>query len=439
MALPSQTERNNDSNRSVMAQPGGGDGATTRILLVVLGLGLLAGGIFAFSTMNKKGEPAKQAEANPEAAPVNSPAAPGSLANNAAPVTEKKDEPLKTIPFGATPQQANSSPGTQPTMVARQQGEAPQTNTAVSTPTNVASNNTLATPAGTTPGVGSSTTPGTTAASTTPGAAPTTGLTTDMTVLSMIEAGDRAMAANKPVEARAAYSRVILSKDAGEADKEAIRGKVAAINQNLLFSPTIDPADWLVESYKVQPGDSLVRIRARRELATDYRLIQRVNKLANPNNIRVGQTLKLVKGPFHAVVTKSAYRVDIFAGSPDDPANWVYVKSYRCGLGEDTSQTPVGNYIIKRGSKLENPPWVNPRTGEKFAANDPKNPIGEYWVGWQGLGESKINTGYGFHGTIEPDSIGQNKSMGCVRLGAADVAEIFELMAEEISVVRVLP
>jgi hypothetical protein len=436
MALPSQTERNNDSNRSVMAQPGGGDGATTRILLVVLGLGLLAGGIYAFSTLKKGETPKQQAEASPEVKPEptqGNTAAPGTLASN----TEKKDEPLKTIPFGATPQN-----NTQPTMVARQPGEVPPANTGVNTPTNTAApaNTTPATP--TTPTIGSaSTTPSTpTIGAPTPaGAATTSALTTDMTVLSMIEAGDRAMAANKPVEARAAYSRAILSKDAADADKETLRGKVAAINQNLLFSPAIDPADWLVESYKVQPGDSLVRIRARRELATDYRLIQRVNKLANPNNIRVGQTLKLVKGPFHAVVTKSAYRVDIFAGSPDDPANWVYIKSYRCGLGEDTSQTPVGNYIVKRGSKLENPPWVNPRTGERFGADDPKNPIGEYWVGWLGLGESKINTGYGFHGTIEPDSIGQNRSMGCVRLGAADVAEIFELMAEEISVVRVLP
>jgi hypothetical protein len=196
--------------------------------------------------------------------------------------------------------------------------------------------------------------------------------------------------------------------------------------------------DPLVESYKVVSGDSLEKIRRKRELATDWRLIQRVNKIANPNSIRVGQSLKLVRGPFHAVVNKSAYRVDVFAGSPEDPANWLFIKGYRAGLGEGNS-TPIGNYVIKKGSKLVNPPWVNPRTGERFDKDDPKNPIGEFWIGWQGMGDSQANTGYGFHGTIEPDSIGQQKSMGCVRLGSTDIAELYELLAEEVSVVRVMP
>jgi lipoprotein-anchoring transpeptidase ErfK/SrfK len=254
----------------------------------------------------------------------------------------------------------------------------------------------------------------------------------------LVEAGERAIGANKLVEARLILSKALLLKDAPSDQKPAIRSKLQRINEDLVFSPRIEAGDTLVESYKIQRGDALARLPRKRELAVDYRLLQRVNRIANAANIREGQTLKLVKGPFHAVVTKSEYRVDVYAGSPSEPATWLFIKSYTAGLGEGNS-TPVGNYIVKKNSKLENPAWVNPRTGEKFAATDPKNPIGEYWLGWQGEGDSAQNTGYGFHGTVDAQSIGKQMSMGCVRLGDSDIAELFSLLVEEVSVVRVLP
>ena len=81
----------------------------------------------------------------------------------------------------------------------------------------------------------------------------------------------------------------------------------------------------------------------------------------------------------------------------------------------------------------------NPRTGEKFEGHDPKNPIGKFWVGLEGVGESATNTGYGIHGTIDPESIGQQKSMGCVRMGTDDIALVFELMGEQVSTVKIQP
>jgi len=108
------------------------------------------------------------------------------------------------------------------------------------------------------------------------------------------------------------------------------------------------------------------------------------------------------------------------------------------GLGEKGS-TPDGNFIVKKGSKLTNPPWTNPRTGEHFDANDPKNPIGKFWIGLEGVGDSSTCTGYGIHGTIDPDSIGQQRSMGCVRMGAEDIAMMFELMGEQLSTVKIQP
>jgi lipoprotein-anchoring transpeptidase ErfK/SrfK len=420
MALPSQTERSSEMNRAVMGQKGE---SGSRILLIVFGLVILAGGIFLVSKgWKKQGE-----------------------------TTLAGTSPAGTSPVGTTP--APTTPTT-PTTVVREPGTASAAPASVPTP---APNTPGAQPAlpDSVPPVASQITPGTPAPSgalaPTPiadGAAPqpgnqaagqpTTSPLSSQGFAQLVEAGDRAIAANKLVEARLILSKALLLKDAPSEQKPAIRSKLQKINEDLVFSPRIEAGDTLVESYKIQRGDALARLPRKRELATDWRLIQRINRITNPGAIREGQTIKLVKGPFHAVVTKSEYRVDVYAGSPSEPATWLFIKSYTAGLGEGNS-TPVGNYTIKRNSKLENPAWVNPRTGEKFAANDPKNPIGEFWLGWRGEGDSAQNTGYGFHGTIDPQSIGKQMSMGCVRLADADIAELFSLLVEDVSVVRVLP
>ena len=66
-----------------------------------------------------------------------------------------------------------------------------------------------------------------------------------------------------------------------------------------------------------------------------------------------------------------------------------------------------------------------------LAANDPKNPLGGYWMGLVGLeGDAVGKNSYGIHGTIEPDSIGKQASMGCIRLGHDDIALLFDLLVD---------
>ena len=55
------------------------------------------------------------------------------------------------------------------------------------------------------------------------------------------------------------------------------------------------------------------------------------------------------------------------------------------------------------------------------------------------MGEAAALEGYGIHGTIDPGSIGKSMSMGCVRLGDADVALVYELLGEGSSVVHIVP
>ncbi len=241
-----------------------------------------------------------------------------------------------------------------------------------------------------------------------------------------------AMIDTDPVRARAEATRLLDSGALSAAERQQGYGIVNSVAERIFLSPKIAAGDPVSQSYVVRKGDSLGRIASREKTGVDWRIIQRVNGLVNERAIRPDMRLKLLHGPFHAEVVKSEYRFNVYAG---EGADRVMVLTVLCGLGADDS-TPTGNFRVRKGSKLVNPSWRNPRTGEQFAADDPANPIGERWIGLEGIdAASARHTGIGIHGTVEPQSIGTQMSMGCVRLGDREVEVAYELIGDGSTVV----
>ena len=274
-------------------------------------------------------------------------------------------------------------------------------------------------------------------------------------VRAMVDEASRALAANKPLEARTLLNKALLDSRLPGEERKALRAQIAAVNESLVFSPTVAKGDTLTDVYAIAAGDSLVTLTRKQGLPVDWRFIQRINKITNPGSLRIGQKVKVVRAPFHAVVHKSDYRMDLYMGDPppsggagtslgremgpdgQDPS-WTYVRSFSVGLGESNG-TPEGAFVIRPKSKLTNPRWVNPRNGEVFEADNPKNPIGEFWLGLDGVDDSTRKfTGYGIHGTIDAASIGKSMSMGCVRMSADDVALVYEVLIDRVSTVRII-
>lgn len=153
-------------------------------------------------------------------------------------------------------------------------------------------------------------------------------------------------------------------------------------------------------------GETLESIGREYELPWQY--LARLNGV-EPRELQAGQSLKVVRGPFGAVVDLSAFTLTVHMHG------W-YVQEYRIGIGQD-GRTPTGRFTVRE--KLENPTWYNP-DGGVVEADDPENPLGEYWLG---LGDH-----IGIHGTTDPQSIGRAASRGCLHLGDADIREVFELL-----------
>ena len=165
------------------------------------------------------------------------------------------------------------------------------------------------------------------------------------------------------------------------------------------------PQPHYIKPYEVQPGDQLRLIARKYEVPWEY--LAKLNR-TSPKRIRPGQKLKVIKGPFSAVVSLSRFELTLHA-------HGYYVHQYQVGIGKPGT-TPVGTFKVKE--KLRNPTYYGP--DGVVAAENPENPLGERWLG--------LGDGYGIHGTVEPSSIGRAESRGCVRMYAADVAEVYDLL-----------
>ncbi len=294
-----------------------------------------------------------------------------------------------------------------------------------------------------TPTAGASQTPVTTVAMSSPApnvitppilVAGTLPLMTADAVPEQMKEGLAALQAGKIVEARRLLSQALRSGEIKQSTANEIRELLSDINARLVFSREIHPEDPFSLTYKVQPNDSLSRIRKKLAVQTDWRFIQRINGISAPNRIRIDQTLKIITGPFHGVVERSTFTMDIYLGDGNEQ---VYVCSLPVGLGEFNA-TPMGHFRVRPNSKLVNPEWINPRDGTRYTADDELNPIGEYWMGLQGIDEANRDmAGYGIHGTIEPESIGRNASMGCVRMYPEDVQLVYQMFADGVSTVEI--
>lgn len=355
----------------------------------------------------------------------------GNIGHLTYPASETKPLPLGPNPNVNAPRDPLASPVVSPTPAALGAGKSPDASV----------------PAPATPSAPATPTSPTGAPATTPSPAPAKPATGNLAFA--VEKSQQLIAGGNLLEARSTLNAALWDTSATKQDRAAVREQMAALNEKMFFSNMIVSGDSITSSYTVQSGDVLARLPYKNAWPVDYRFIQRINGIANPNSLRVGQRIKIVNQPIHAIVHKKDYRMDLYAGPPigsvagkvgpdGQEEGWTYLRSLPVGLGESNG-TPEGLFVVRPKSKLINPRWVNPRTGELFEADNPNNPIGEHWIGLDGADDNTRRfTGYGIHGTIDPSSVGTQKSMGCVRLNAEEVRLVWELLVDRVSAVKIL-
>ncbi len=190
-------------------------------------------------------------------------------------------------------------------------------------------------------------------------------------------------------------------------DVERLLGQ---INIDLLLTPEAMPEK---EEYIVQAGDSLERIA--KKFGTTVELIRQNNNLKR-NMIHPGDCLRIFKATLIIEVSKS--RNDLLL-----KANDLFFRRYRVGTGQ-YGKTPVGTFVIS--DKIAEPPWWRP-DGKMIPFGDKENVLGTRWMSITPIEGTPNVSGYGIHGTWEPDTIGKQASAGCVRMANSEVEELFLL------------
>lgn len=177
--------------------------------------------------------------------------------------------------------------------------------------------------------------------------------------------------------------------------------RLRAVAYRIYFAPQ----PHYMDGHVVQPGDVLQNISKDYNVSWEY--LAKLNR-TEAKKIRPGQKLKVIRGPFSAVVDLSDMEMTVHSHGH-------FVAQFPVGIGRDHS-SPTGTFKVLE--KLRDPTYYGP--DGVIEHDDPKNPLGEYWID---LGE-----GIGIHGTIDQASIGKAESDGCIRLKDRDIADVFDLL-----------
>jgi hypothetical protein len=239
---------------------------------------------------------------------------------------------------------------------------------------------------------------------------------------SVEHSASEALAAGRSAEAADGYSRLLLAEVGSpwESDARSMGAWTEGLARAQSGYRWHRKGSWSALELKVASGDSLIGLRKRAlqerpDLITCTGLIARANQLQG-ETIQPGQTLRVPTGKPHVLVDLSARWLFFLI---DDEV----VAAWPVGVGKPGSQTPPGSYRV--GEKSTDPTWF--RSGQApVPAGDPRNPLGTRWIAWMAADGEK--THLGFHGTRDPESVGQDESEGCVRMLNRHVEELYEIL-----------
>jgi lipoprotein-anchoring transpeptidase ErfK/SrfK len=159
--------------------------------------------------------------------------------------------------------------------------------------------------------------------------------------------------------------------------------------------------------YEVQAGETLLQIAERYQIP--WQLLAKINGIADPGQLRPGEKLKVVRGPFTAVVDLNQKHLTL----------WIegrYAGSFPVNVGRD-QVAPPGTFEVK--DKVENPIYYGP--DQVIGADDPANPLGERWIS---LGQQ-----LGIHGSNDPQGPARADERGCIRLSDRDIDDVYDILS----------
>lgn len=184
-------------------------------------------------------------------------------------------------------------------------------------------------------------------------------------------------------------------------------GRVTDLLDQLAGTVIYSPEHLLEPPYTVRPGETLEEIAESHNVA--WQLLGKINGIRDPRRLEPGQQLKVVRGPFRAVIDLTEYELTLMLGSR-------YAGRFPIGVGRDRVDLE-GTYVVR--DKTVNPQYYG--RDVTIEADDPNNPLGEFWIG--------LGNQIGIHGTNDPGNLHRTGGRGCICLGNEDIEDLFGILS----------
>ncbi len=186
-----------------------------------------------------------------------------------------------------------------------------------------------------------------------------------------------------------------------------LAGTVVYSQQHLLSAP-----------YQAVAGDTLEQVAKMCEVP--WQLLAKINGLPDNGPLQPGQELKIVKGPFHAIVDLQERQLVVFLKGER------YAGRFPIAVGTEHPPQPGQHYVVQ--DKQVNPTYYG--ADRVFTPEDPQNPLGSRKIG--------LDQQLSIHGTNDPMSLDREDPRGCIRMSARDVEDLYDILTvgSEISVRR---
>ncbi|MEX0676906.1 MAG: L,D-transpeptidase family protein [Pirellulales bacterium] len=178
---------------------------------------------------------------------------------------------------------------------------------------------------------------------------------------------------------------------------DQVAGTVVYSTQNLLEPP-----------YEVQSGERLEDIGEK--YSVPWQLLAKINGIDDPSALRPGERLKVVRGPFQAIVSLQKRELTLFA------ADGSYAGRFKIGIG---GEHPPQEGTFPVAEKVVNPVYYG--RDRAIGAEESDNPLGERWIG--------LGSGIGIHGTNNPESIGRTDLPGSISLSERDAEDVYDILS----------
>lgn len=149
---------------------------------------------------------------------------------------------------------------------------------------------------------------------------------------------------------------------------------------------------YLEQAHVVRQGETLDRIAE--QLQVPWELLAKINGIDNPNSLVPGETLKIIRGPFHAQLNRGRNQLAIFVN------NNLYAGRFDVQTTGDVAQVD-GTFPVT-----------------KFAANHPSNTIGQKYISLGGNLFLRLADG------------GAPPQSGTMQIGKRDLDDVFDILSD---------